>query len=116
MVFLRSPEYVGQGALAIDLPSVNLDTGLPMWGSDERSEIKPSYVTCRRPGGPCTMFVHPASGTQTFQSEPRILHRVIDWAEQKEIGASSCRTTTRLSLAPDSPGRPWRGDWWLQAG
>ena len=21
----------------------------------------------------------------------------------------------RLSLAPDRPGRPWRGDWWLQA-
>ena len=58
------------------------------------------------------MFVHPVSGTQTFQSEPRNLQRVIDWAEQEEIGGPSCRTTARLSLAPASPGRPWRGDWW----
>jgi len=58
------------------------------------------------------MFVHPVSGTQTFQSEPRNLQRVKDWAEQEEIGGPSCRTTTRLSLAPASPGLPWRGDWW----
>ena len=38
----------GLGAVG-DLPSANLDTGLPMWGSDERSESKPSYLTCRRP-------------------------------------------------------------------
>jgi len=28
------------------------------------------------------MFVHPVSGTQTFQSDPRNLQRVIDWAER----------------------------------
>src|SRR5215469_8705417 len=33
-----------------------------------------------------------------------------------KIGGQLCPTSTRLSLAPDSPGRPWRGDWWLQAG
>jgi hypothetical protein len=26
-----------------------------------------------------------------------LVHRVIDWAEQKEIGGQSCRTSTRLS-------------------
>ena len=31
-------------------------------------------------------------------------------------GGHQCRTTTRLSLAPDSPARPWRGAWRLQAG
>src|SRR5262249_4599896 len=32
-----------------------------------------------------------------------------------KIGGQLCPTSTRLSLAPDSPGRPWRGEWGQQA-
>jgi len=54
-----------------------------------------------------------------FNQNRGILRRPVDWPvwpEHQEIGGPSCRTTTRLSSAPDSLARPWRGDWWLQAG
>src|SRR5205085_7430640 len=48
-----------------DLPSVTLDTGLPMWGSDERTETKPSHVAHGRGNGAGQAGAALERGTQT---------------------------------------------------
>jgi hypothetical protein len=49
----------------IDLPSVNLDTGLPMWESDERTETEPSHIAGIRGNGAEQAGAALERGTQT---------------------------------------------------